>query len=189
MAARWLFWKWHRWKSIGFIPYTQVMCNWSLNLIFKAKLNLESNMATRQPFWKLHHWKSIGFDPWPQTKYMQFEIEIPKQTWVMHRKPCHLLIPDTEKSNMATGQPFWKWHWWKWIGFCPLPQRMCIWNLKLKFPNKLELRSGNHVVYRQTDGRTDRQTRLIQYTPLTTSSGRAIMIKFNQQILNLSFPH
>ena len=34
--------KWHSWKLIGSFPYTYVMCHWSLNLIFKAKLKLES---------------------------------------------------------------------------------------------------------------------------------------------------
>ena len=42
MATRWPFWKWHCWKSQGFFPYTQVICYWSLDLIFKAKLKLES---------------------------------------------------------------------------------------------------------------------------------------------------
>ena len=41
MAARRPFQKWHRWKSTGVIPYTQVMC-YCLDLLFKAKLNLES---------------------------------------------------------------------------------------------------------------------------------------------------
>ena len=38
--------------------------------------------------------------------HMKFETEIPKQTWVTLPKPCH---PETEKSNMATRQPFRKW--------------------------------------------------------------------------------
>ena len=42
MAARQPFWKWPRWKSIGSYPYIQVLCHWSLELIFKAKLKLES---------------------------------------------------------------------------------------------------------------------------------------------------
>ena len=50
-----------------------------------------------------------------------------------------------------------------------------IWNLKLKFQSKLELCSGNHVVYRQTDGRTDRRTRWIQYIPPPTSLGGGII--------------
>ena len=33
--------------------------------------------------------------------YMKFEIEIPKQTGLTLRKPCHLQGPETEKSNMA----------------------------------------------------------------------------------------
>ena len=31
--------------------------------------------------------------------HMKFEIEIPKQTWLTSRKPCHLQSPETEKSN------------------------------------------------------------------------------------------
>ena len=57
---------------------------------------------------------------------------------------------------MATRRPFWKWHRWKSIGFCLWPPSTCIWNLKLKFQSKLDLCSGNHVVYRQTDGQTDK---------------------------------
>ena len=57
---------------------------------------------------------------------------------------------------MAARRPFWKWHRWKSIGFCLWPPSTCIWNLKLKFQSKLDLCSGNHVVYRQTDGQTDK---------------------------------
>ena len=53
---------------------------------------------------------------------------------------------------MAARRPFLKWHRWKSIGFCLWPPSTCIWNLKLKFQSKLDLCSGNHVVYRQTDG-------------------------------------
>ena len=42
MAARRPFWKWQCWKSIGFSPYTQVTCYWSLDLIFKAKPKFQS---------------------------------------------------------------------------------------------------------------------------------------------------
>ena len=59
---------------------------------------------------------------------------------------------------MAARRPFWKWRRWKSIGFCLWPPSTCIWNLKLKFKSKLDLCSGNHVVYRQTDGQTDRRT-------------------------------
>ena len=59
---------------------------------------------------------------------------------------------------MAARRPFWKWQRWKSIGFCLWPPSTCIWNLKLKFQSKLDLCSGNHVVYRQTDRRTDGQT-------------------------------
>ena len=59
---------------------------------------------------------------------------------------------------MAARQPFWKWHRWKSIDSCLWPPSTCIWNLKFKFQSKLDLCSGNHVVYRQTDGQTDRRT-------------------------------
>ena len=82
---------------------------------------------------------------------------------------------------MAARRPFWKWHHWKSIGFCLCPPSTCIWNLKLKFQSKLDLCSGNHVVYRQTDGQTDRRTdgrtRWIQYTPPPTSLGGGIIRK------------
>ena len=38
--------------------------------------------------------------------HMKFEIEIPKQTWLTSRKPCHLQSPETEKPNMAPGGHF-----------------------------------------------------------------------------------
>ena len=46
-----------------------------------------------------------------------------------------------------TRQPFWKRHSWKSLGFCLQPQRICTWNLKLKFQNKLELCCRNHAAY------------------------------------------
>ena len=78
---------------------------------------------------------------------------------------------------MAARRPFWKWRRWKSIGFCLWPPSTCIWKLKLKFQRKLDLFSGNHVVYRQTDGRTDGWTMWIQYTPHPpTSLGGGIII-------------
>ena len=79
---------------------------------------------------------------------------------------------------MAARRP-WKWCRWKSIGFCLWPPSTCIWNLKVKFQSRLDLCSGNHVVYRQTDGRTDGRrdgrtdgrTRWIQYTPPPTLLG------------------
>ena len=81
---------------------------------------------------------------------LKFEVDIQSQSKVRVRKP--------KKSNMAARRPFWKWHRWKSIGFCLWPPSTCIWNLKLEFQSKLDLCSGNHVVYRQTDGRTDGRT-------------------------------
>ena len=87
---------------------------------------------------------------------------------------------------MAARRPFWKWHRWKSIGFCLWPPSTCIWNLKLKFQSKLDLCSGNHVVYRQTDRqtdrRTDRRTRWIQYTPPPTSLGGGITMHLDKHL-------
>ena len=79
---------------------------------------------------------------------LKFKGDIQSQSKVRVRKP--------KKSNMVARRPFWKWHRWKSIGFCLWPPSTCIWNLKLKFQSKLDLCFGNHVVYRQTDKRTDK---------------------------------
>ena len=70
MTARRPFWKWRCWKSIGSYPYTWVLCRWSLKLIFKAKVKLESGNQIIQygrqaAIWKWRCWKSIGFCLWP----------------------------------------------------------------------------------------------------------------------------
>ena len=98
MAARRPFCKWHYWKSTGFFPYTQVMSRWSLNLIFKAKIKLESGNR------KIQHGCQVAI-----LKVTSLKIN-------------RLLPTDTNTR---------------------------IWNFKLKFQSKFELRSGNHVVYRR----------------------------------------
>ena len=88
---------------------------------------------------------------------------------------------------MAARRPFWKW---KSIGFSLWLPSTCIWNLKLKFQSKLDLCSGNHVVYRQTDGRTDGRTRWIQYTPPPTSLGGGIkMVWYWDQLSETTTNH
>ena len=81
---------------------------------------------------------------------LKFEVDIQSQSKIRVRKP--------KNPIWLHRWPFWKWHCWKSIGFCLWPPLTCIWNLKLKFQSKLDLCSGNHVVYRQTDGRTDGRT-------------------------------
>ena len=95
---------------------------------------------------------------------LKFEVDIRSQSKSL----------ETKKPNMAARRPFWKWSRWKSIGFCLWPPSTCIWNLILKFQNKLDFCSGNPVVYRQTNGQTDGRTRWIQYTPPLTSLGRGI---------------
>ena len=99
---------------------------------------------------------------------LKFEVDIQSQSKVRVRK--------LKNPNMAARQPFWKWRRWKSIGFCLWPPWTCIWNLKLKFQSKLDLCSGNPVIYRGMDGRTDGRTRWIQYTPPPTSLGGGIII-------------
>ena len=148
---------------------------------------------------------------------MKFENEIPKQTRVTLRKPCHLQTPNTGKANMAARRLLLKWYCWKSVDFFPYVPVMCqrclywifktklklesgnrkiqyacqvailkvtslkinrllsiatcnIWNLKLKFQNKLELRPCRP----QTDRQTDRRTRWIQYDPHLPSRWKSL---------------
>ena len=94
-------------------------------LIFKAKLKLESGNQKIQyghqaDILKVTSLKINRLLPMTTINmHMKFEIEIPKQTWLTSRKPCHLQSPETEKSNMAARRPFWKWCCWKSIGYYP----------------------------------------------------------------------
>ena len=145
MATRRPFWKWHCWKSIGFYPYIQVLCHLSLEMIFKAKLKLESGNQKIQygclaailklTLLKINRLLHIYIS----IVLLKFRVDIQSQTKVSL---------ETKKSNMATRRPFWKWRHWKSIGFCLWPPSTCIWSLKLKFQSKLDLHSGNHVTYR-----------------------------------------
>ena len=125
MDARRPFWKWRHWKSTGSYPYIEVLCHLSSELIFKAKLKLESGNQKIQyghqaAILKVTSLKINRLLPVTTINmHMKFEIEIPKQTWLTSRKPCHLQSPETEKSNMAARRPFWKWRCWKSIRSYP----------------------------------------------------------------------
>ena len=58
-------------------------------------------MATKRPFWK-----STGFLPIVTNMYVQFEIEIPKQTSVTLKKPYCLI----RKTKDSIRLPFSQWH-------------------------------------------------------------------------------
>ena len=96
MAARRPFWKWRCWKSIGSYPYIYVLCHLGLQLIFKAKLKLESGNQKIQygrqaAILEVTTLKINRLLPMATINmHMKFEIEIPKQTWLMLRKPCRL---------------------------------------------------------------------------------------------------
>ena len=77
---------------------------------------------------------------------MKFETEIPKQTWVTLPKPCRLQSPETEKSNMATRQPFRKWGNWISIGSYSYTQVLGHWSFVFIFKAKLKLESGNQKI-------------------------------------------
>ena len=109
----------------GAYTYTWVLSHLSLELIFKAKLKLESGnqkiqYGNQAAILKVTSLKIYRLLPMATINmHMKFEIEIPKQTWLMLQKPCHLLSPETEISNMAARRPFWKWRCWKSIGPYP----------------------------------------------------------------------
>ena len=92
--------------------------------------------------------------------HMKFETEIPKQTWVTRPKPCRLQIPETEKSNMATRQPFRKWVHWKSIGSYQYTQVLGHWSFEFIFKAKLKLESGNRKIH------YGRQTAILKLTSL-----------------------
>ena len=76
-------------------------------------------------------------------KHMKFETQIPKQTWVTLPKPCRLQSLETEKSNMATRQPYRKWGNWKSIGSYLYTEVLGHWSFEFIFKAKLKLESGN----------------------------------------------
>ena len=136
--------------------YIQEMCCRCLDLKFKAKLKLETGNQKIQyghqaailkvKYLKINRLLSIHTN----NVLLKFGLDIQSQTDVRVWKP--------KNPKCLPSGPFWKWHCWKSIGFCPWPPTTCIWNFKLKFQSKLELCSRNHVAYRRTDRQTYRQT-------------------------------
>ena len=140
MVAR-PFWKWLDWKSIGFYPHTQVLCYWSLELIFKAKLKLQSGNQKIQyghqaAILKVTLQKIFRFLPMATTnRHMKFEIEIPKQTRLALRKPWHLQTDRQGESSIPPSNYFrWEhknnrdlnqgvWNIWSKFGDCCLKGR------------------------------------------------------------------
>ena len=74
---------------MGVLPCSQVMCQWSWDLIFKAELMLESRHRKKKQYGYQEAILKVSSmkmnRPLPlatSNMHMQFEIEIPKQTWV-----------------------------------------------------------------------------------------------------------
>ena len=130
MVTRRPFWKWPRWKSIGFCLWPPSTCIWSLKLKFQSKLDLHpGNLVTyrvqkpknlesenqkiqyghQAAILKVTSLKINRLLPMTTINmHMKFEIEIPKQTWLTSRKPCHLQSPETEKSRVwKPKNPIW----------------------------------------------------------------------------------
>ena len=129
-----------------------MLYHWSLELIFKAKLKLESGnqkiqyghqaailTVTSLKINRLLSMTTINM-------YAKFEITIPKQPWLTLCKPCHLQSPEPKKSNMAARPPFWKWCRWNSIGSYPYTKVLCCWSLELTFTVKPKLESGNQEI-------------------------------------------
>ena len=120
MVTRRPFWKWHCWKSIGCFPYTQVMCHWSLGLIFKAILKIESGKQKIQDghqaaILEVTSLKINRLLPMAtHNMHIKFEIEIPKQTWVMLRKPCRLQTDGQTDGQGESSIP--PPHQLRWVG-------------------------------------------------------------------------
>ena len=77
---------------------------------------------------------------------MTFETEIPKQNWVTLPKLCCLQSPETDKSNMATRQPFRKWGHWKSLGSYLYTRVLGHWSFEFIFKAKLKFQSGNQKI-------------------------------------------
>ena len=96
------------------------------NLLLKFGFDIQTKLKLEPGNWKIQYGRQAAILKvtylkinrlWPMATnnmHWKFEIAIPKQIWVMLRKPCHLQSPDIEKSNMAARRPFWKWQ----ILFC-----------------------------------------------------------------------
>ena len=138
MATRLPCWKWHIWKSIGFFPYTLVICYWSLDLIFKAKQKLESGNRKIQDgrqaaILKVTSLKnSIGFCPWPPTTCIwnfklkfQSKLELLSRNHIAYRRTdrqTHKVIPVYPPPTSLGGGITIYQHWFSnnW-----LPIRQC----------------------------------------------------------------
>ena len=96
-----------------------MLCRWSLKLIFKAKVKLESGNQKIQygcqaTILKVTSLKINRLLPMATINmHMKFEIEIPKQTWLMLRKPCRL-----QTDRRTDGQTDRRT---RWIQYTPPP--------------------------------------------------------------------
>ena len=99
MATRQPFRKWGNWKSIGSYSYTQLLCHWSFEFIFKAKLKLESGNQKIQygcqaASLKLRPLKINRLLPiYISIVPLNFGVDIQSQTKVRVRKPKNPIWP------------------------------------------------------------------------------------------------
>ena len=154
------FWKWHRWKSIGSYPYIQVLCHLSLELIFKAKLKLESGnqkiqygclVAILKLTWlKINRLLHIYISIVP----LKFKVDIQSQSKFRVRKPKNPIWPpgghfesDVTENQEASA-----------CGHHQHAYEIWNWNSKGNLTYALEtMSSTDRRTDRRTDGRTDGQ--------------------------------
>ena len=121
MATKQPFIKWGNWKLIGPYSYTQVLSHWSFEFIFKAKLKLESGNQKIQYGCQVAILKVMPLKinrllfMTTINMHTKFEIEIPKQTWLMPWKPCLLY------RWPAGGRPAGLASRTRWIQYTPTP--------------------------------------------------------------------
>ena len=92
MAARRPFWTWRRWKSIDSYPYT--FCYWSLELIFKANLKLESGNQ------KIQYGRQAAI---LKVRSLKINRLLPMTTINMHMKSQIEIPKQTSKANLCSG--------------------------------------------------------------------------------------
>ena len=105
----------------------------------------------KNPIWlpDSHFENDVAENRWDSTLIHKFGVDIQSQTEFRVRK----------QTKIVTRWPYWKVCLWKLIRFFLWPQSIC----------KLDLCYENHVVYRQTDRRTDKL--ISAYPPLQEPCG------------------
>ena len=135
--------------------------NWNSKVNFsytlETKLELHSRNKKNQIYPPDCYWETDITENQPSSTHIRNNHNSEVSSW--YSDPNLELQSGNRKSKVAPRRPFWKPRHWKSICFCPWPQTTCTKNFKLKFQSKLELRCGNHSIYRQTERQTQTSRR------------------------------